>query len=98
MEVKVSGMENLDHADYDFINQQADKLGRKNGIVQALNLNIATHKGEGARRKFSICVNAQTDRGVFNSESSEWKLNIAVKEALKKLEKHMDGDLKRREK
>lgn len=96
MEVEISGSENLTHSDVDLIRQLAEKTARKNNVLTKMNLDVDTHSKTGERHLYVISVRAQTDKGFFNAEASEWQLNVAVKEALRKLDKCIFSEMKRK--
>jgi len=96
MKVNISGMDNLTQDDYNFINKLIEKTAKHERYIQSLDLEIHAHRTSGARQKFSIHTKALTDYGFFKAEASEWKMNIAIKEAIRKLDKHIHHELRRK--
>lgn len=96
VEVNVSGVENFSEDDYALVNKEAEKTAKRNNFIQALDVKVHTHNTSGSRQKYSIHTTAQTDYGYYKAEASGWKLNVAIKDVLLKLERHMHNELKRK--
>ncbi len=89
-------MDNLSQKDYELINKLAEKAGRHSHHINSLDLRINAHQTTGSRQKFSVHTKALTKYGFFKAEAADWKLNIAIKEALRKLDAHIHNELKRK--
>jgi len=98
MKLNISGMENLSKDDYELINKLVEKTAKHSSYMNSLDLNVHTSRTSGARQKFSISAKVLTDYGFFKSEAFAWKINIAIKEALRKLDVHIHNELKRKKK
>tara|TARA_Y100000310_G_C20508694_1_gene727717 strand:+ start:113 stop:403 length:291 start_codon:yes stop_codon:yes gene_type:complete len=93
MNLNIAGMENLSKENYDFINKLVEKTAKHSHHIQSLNLDVHTHRTSGTRQRFSIHAKALTDSGFFKAESTDWKMNIAIKEVIRKLDKHIHHSL-----
>jgi len=96
MEINIAGMENLNKEEYDFINKLVEKTAKHSNHIQSLNVDVHTHRTSGARQKFSIHAKALTDSGFFKAEATDWKVNLAIKEAIRKLDKHIHHTLEKK--
>tara|TARA_Y100000310_G_scaffold334635_1_gene414843 strand:+ start:2891 stop:3181 length:291 start_codon:yes stop_codon:yes gene_type:complete len=96
MEVNIAGMENLNKDEYNFINRLVEKTARHSNHIQSLNLNVQTHRTSGARQKFSIHAKALTDSGFFKAEATDWKVNLAIKDVIRKLDRHIHHELEKK--
>lgn len=57
--------------------------------TRLLEINFKTYEVEGKREKWDVHAKARTDFGFFTAEGVAWKLNLAVKGALRKLEEQV---------
>lgn len=89
MEINIAGMENLNKDEYDFINKLVEKTVKHSNHIRSLNLDVHAHRTSGARQKFSIHAKALTDSGFFKVEAMDWQVNLAIKEVIRKLDKHI---------
>ncbi len=59
--------------------------------TELLEINLKTYEKQGKRQKWDVHIRASTDFGFFTAEGVEWKLNLAVKQALRKLEEQVES-------
>ena len=96
MELNITGKENLTDDEVAIINKLVEKNAKHSKYVQSMDMRITAHRTTGARQKYSVHTKVLTDYGFFKSEAGDWKLNLAVKEALRKLDVHMHNELRRK--
>ena len=96
MELNLTGKENLTDDDVAIVNKLVEKNAKRSNFIQSMDMRITAHRITGARHKYSVHTKVLTDYGFFKSEADDWKLNLAVKEALRKLDAHMHNELKRK--
>ena len=58
--------------------------------TELLELNLKTYENDGKRKKWDIHVKASTDFGFFTAEGVDWKMNLAIKQALRRLEEQVE--------
>lgn len=58
--------------------------------TELLEINLKTYEKEGNRAKWDVHIKASTDFGFFTAEGVDWKMNLAVKAALRKLEEQVE--------
>ena len=95
MKLNISGMENLSKDDYALLTKLVEKTAKHSSYMNALDLNVHTSRTSGARQKFSIRAKVLTNYGFFKAEAFAWKVNIAIKEVIRKLDKHINHELRR---
>jgi len=91
MKVQISGAE-LNTEEKEMINRLLESYSRAED-TQHIEINIKKYdeSGGGDRRvKFAINMHTHTNFGAFSAEGVDWLLNLALKEALRKLEKQVN--------
>ena len=96
MELNVTGKENLTDDELVIVNKLVEKNAKHSSFIQSMDMRITAQRTSGARQKYSVHTKVLTDYGFFKSEADDWKLNLAVKESLRKLDAHMHNELKRK--
>jgi len=96
MKLNITGQEDLADDELVMINKLVEKNAKHSSFIQSMDMRITAHRITGARQKYSVHTKVLTDYGFFKAEAGDWKLSLAVKEALRKLGAHMHNELKRK--
>lgn len=96
MDVNISGTENLKEGEKEVINNLVRKTAKHGRYIQSMDLLVQAHRTSGARQKYSVHTKVLTDYGFFKAEADDWKLNLAIKDVLRKLDTHINNELKRK--
>lgn len=89
MEINISGAGLLKEDERTLIVSLVEKTLGKHQHVGAIDVKISAHNSDGERKKYVVNLVAKTSNGFYNAESFDWKLNLAVKDALSKIDKTM---------